>query len=198
MNTSSRFAATLAAPVLLSLAAAAAPATVSAQSRDGAPSDSTHSTWLMVNVVDLMLTHRSELELADSQVTRLQQIGATHDSANAPLRARLDSLRGERGAGDAGDADRSAMRERFQGMRDTFASMRDHDQAARKDAYAMLTKDQKKKAERLEDDARKSMGDDWRRSGRGGRRGMGGRGGWGGRRPGGMGGTGGMGFPPPA
>lgn len=205
MTRHTRIAASLPAALLLSLALAVAPACLRAQYRDGgggsstgAGPDSARSTWQQVDVIALVLSHRSDLALADSQVTRLTAIEAAHDSANAPLRARLDSLRGEggpRGGGDLSDADRAAMHQRFQAMRDAFAGIRDHDQAARKEAYALLTSDQRKKAERLEDDARKSMGGAERgRGGRGGRRGMGGRGGWGGRRPGG---DGGMGFPPP-
>lgn len=77
----------------------------------------------------------------------------------------------------------------------TFASPRDNDQRTREDAHAVLTKDQRKKAERLEDDARKAISQErgGRREGRGGMHGRGGWGGegrWGGHRPTGAGGFG--------
>src|SRR5437868_3993470 len=55
----------------------------------------------LINSVDLVLKHGTELALKDSQVVRIQAVKTRQDSSIASIKARLDSLDGRHGADSA-------------------------------------------------------------------------------------------------
>jgi Spy/CpxP family protein refolding chaperone len=124
--------------------------------------------------VALMLEHADKLELTADQSERLKAIQARHEQRTAPLRVRADSIRPDRD-GERRDLDATALRQRRQAMGEIMTLMREENQTARKEALELLSSDQRKKVEQLEDEQRKA---------REARRGRGGPGESGGRRGG--------------
>jgi Spy/CpxP family protein refolding chaperone len=131
--------------------------------------------------VALMLEKKADLKLTDDQVTRLEAIQARYAERTAPLRARADSLRPDRG--ERQDLDANALRQRRQAGAEIMTLMREEGQTARTEALALLSNDQQQKVQEMEQSRRKEMearrdrrgdGPGGRRSGGGGRRGGGG------------------------
>jgi hypothetical protein len=135
----------------------------------------------LINSVDLILKHGTELALTDSQVVRLTSVKTHQDSAIATIKARLDSLAGPRGGDSAGTRDPMSVQDRMQARGETMVAYREALTHGRDDAFAVLEKKQRKQAEKFEDALKKEMqdaepADD--RGGWGGRSGDGRRGGY--------------------
>jgi hypothetical protein len=147
-----------------------------------------------VSVVGLVLDHATELAITDSQRVRLQAIRRTLDSANAPLLARLDSLRPTSrpiNPDDMSQAQRDEVTARRSALATVMEGLRESHAEARKATMDLLAPAQQQRAAELEQDAvkdaKKRAEDDARRGegpgmGQEGGRGRGGFGG-GGRPP---------------
>lgn len=185
----------------LLLALALAPAALLAQGRGGRgrpPAGSSEQPAQTaprtpappLKTLDLLLVHQGDLALADSQVNKITTIKLTLDQQDRPLEAQLDSLRAS-GSTDPtqsmSDQDRAALGDRFRAMSRATTALHEHEQQARSAALAVLTSDQRKKAEHLEEQARTAAQDAERGADQPSRGGKG-RGGRGGPPPGGTGG----------
>ncbi|MGH7717848.1 MAG: Spy/CpxP family protein refolding chaperone [Gemmatimonadaceae bacterium] len=111
------------------------------------------------NPVAFLIGKREELKLSDGQVTWLTQIDSALVEKNGPLLHAVDSLRGEMRppAGDPrsmSDAEREQFRNRRRAMGDLVDGVRDNNQAAVKEALALLTDEQRKRATKLLDEQR--------------------------------------------
>jgi uncharacterized protein YqfA (UPF0365 family) len=115
-----------------------------------------------------MLEQASALGLTEDQVTRLRAIQVAHDEKTAPLRARMQAQRSANADSTRRDLSREELGQRRAEMREVMAVAREQEQAARTEAMALLSGDQREKVEKLEAERRKEM--DGRRK-RGGRRG---------------------------
>jgi len=91
-----------------------------------------------------LLAQTGELKLTDAQVTRLAAIARRSADRRRAIRARVDSMRPERGfSGQRPDsATRDRMRQRFEQLRPDVERLRDQAQADRRDAISVLTPDQ--------------------------------------------------------
>ena len=104
--------------------------------RGGAPAD---------DPAQYLLAHTGEFNLTDAQVTRLAAIARRSAERRRSMRARLDSLRPERGT-RPDSAARDRMRQRFQEMRPQMDRLREQSLADRRDAISVLTADQQAQA----------------------------------------------------
>ena len=131
----------------------------------------------VVNAVNLLVQHRQELTLSDTQFMRVIAIKRTLDSTNSPLLRKLDSVQRLFKNGPVfseGSAERrDSLNEAHSLVREVTAAVRENDASGRDQAYALLSSKQLDQAHALEsaaeqriedEDARKSGG-----SGRGGR-----------------------------
>ncbi len=118
--------------------------------------------------VALMIEQATVLGLTEDQVTRLRAIQAVHDEKMAPLRARMQAQRSASADSARRDLSREERGQRRAEMREAMTMVREQDQAARTEAMALLSGDQRAKVEKLESERRKEM--EARRK-RGGRRG---------------------------
>ena len=118
--------------------------------------------------VALMLEQATVLELTEDQVTRLRAIQAAHDEKTAPLRARMQAQRSASDDSTRRSLSREERGQRRAEMREAMTMVREQDQAARTEAMALLSGDQRAKVEKLESERRDEM--EGRRK-RGGRRG---------------------------
>ena len=131
----------------------------------------------VVNAVNLLVQHRQELTLSDTQFMRVIAIKRTLDSTNSPLLRRLDLVQRLFKNGPVfseGSAERrDSLNEAHSLVREVTAAVRENDASGRDQAYALLSSKQLDQAHALEsaaeqriedEDARKSGG-----SGRGGR-----------------------------
>jgi Spy/CpxP family protein refolding chaperone len=108
-----------------------------------------------LNSVELLLQHRGELDLADSQVVAITAVKARLDSLDGALMQKLDSLRAQAPAAPPGSDSRwSERRDQF---RDIVSQLRKNNDEARKQAMALLTPHQRKLAQGIEDEARKQL-----------------------------------------
>ncbi|WP_148306313.1 hypothetical protein [Gemmatirosa kalamazoonensis] len=110
----------------------------------------------LVNSVDLILKHGTELALTDSQVVRLQRVKSHQDSAIEVVKLRLDSLPGRRG-GAAEGGDPMAARDRMQARGEAMMAYRAVLKQGRDDAFGLLEKKQRKQAEKFESALKKEM-----------------------------------------
>ena len=118
--------------------------------------------------VALMLEQATVLGLTEDQVTRLRAIQVAHDEKTAPLRARMQAQRSASNDSTRRNLNREELGQRRAEMREAMTLVREQDQAARTEAMALLSDDQRAKVEKLESERRKGM--EARRK-RGGRRG---------------------------
>lgn len=130
------------------------------------------------NAVNLLVEHRRDLALSDSQLANVVVIKRALDSTNAPLTRRLDSLQRVFKGGPI-------FSEPTVGRRDSLAEARavvvavtgtigDNISAARERAFALLSPAQLTKAQELEAAADKAIDDENKRNAGGdGRRGGG-------------------------
>lgn len=103
--------------------------------------------------IGFLLERRDSLRLADSVVTQLVRINLRLFRQNAPLRMRLDSLMPDVDGGyassmrDASPEERARLRERIGPI---AAQMRENARVAKEAAYALLTEQQRAKADSME------------------------------------------------
>jgi len=136
------------------------------------------------NPIAMVLEHSGDLALTNDQRDRIAAIKQRLNAQQRPLVAQLDSLRPPgpppRLDPSMSAADRDSLMARRRAVGDVMAQVRDLQQAARTQVWALLTPDQQKKAESLEtsmrNDARRGRDGDRPAGGRG-RGGMGGMGG---------------------
>jgi hypothetical protein len=113
-----------------------------------------------INIVNLVVQHRPELMLTDTQFVRILAIKRTLDSTNAPLFRRIDSVQrlfkgvpifSEPTAAhrDSLNAGKAVIKEMTAGIDDNIADAKDK-------VFALLTTPQKEQAEQIEDKAKKA------------------------------------------
>jgi hypothetical protein len=133
-----------------------------------------------VNAVNLLIEHRQELALSDSQVARVVVIKRALDSTNSPVSRKLDSLQRVFKGGpifsEPTAARRDSLAEAHTVVTEATGTIRDNIAAARERAFALLSPMQLTKAQELEAAAQKAVEDENKRSGGDGRRGGGGGG----------------------
>jgi hypothetical protein len=129
----------------------------------------------VVNAVNLLVQHRQDLALTDTQFMKVIAIKRTLDSTNAPLMRKLDSVQRlfkEGPVFSSGSPERrDSLTEANALVRETTAAVRENNESGRDQAYALLSSRQLDSAHALEakaeqdiQDAAKSRG-----QGRGGR-----------------------------
>ncbi|RKG93840.1 Spy/CpxP family protein refolding chaperone [Corallococcus terminator] len=108
--------------------------------------------------VQMLLEHRQDLALTDTQAASLERIQAALDTKNAPLKQSLEALRPPRPPGDGtrpqgpppgsgtDDATRRTNREQAQGL---FGQLRTNDTQAYQEAEQLLSDAQKTQARTL-------------------------------------------------
>jgi hypothetical protein len=125
-----------------------------------------------VNAVNLLIEHRQDLALTDTQFVQVVALKRALDSANVPLSRRLDSLqRLFKGRGPLFGEPSAARRDSLASARavvqETIGSVRDNVSATRDKLYTLLSFSQRSKAQELEDKAEKAIEDETKRAGRG-------------------------------
>lgn len=126
----------------------------------------------VVNPVNLLLAHRQDLALSDSQFMRVIRVKRALDSANAPLMRRLDSVQhlfkgGKAIFEDPSPLRRDSLMEANSLVQETVAGVRDNISGGRSRAYALLSPDQLDKARQYEADAEKAIEETEKARGRG-------------------------------
>ncbi len=147
-----------------------------------------------MSFAEIVFAHRSDLQLADSQTTRVSEIRMRAMSRRVTLSATLDSVKAIMAmnpsniATPTSDSSRKEMAAQRRELASVLGDLHDVDVTARNATLLVLNPDQQKKAEQLEEQADAPVA-----PGNGAGRGAGGGGRRGGGRPGG--GMGGMGNP---
>lgn len=125
----------------------------------------------VVNAVNLLIEHRQEVALSDSQFTRVIAIKRALDSTNAPLFRKLDSVQRLFKAGpifsDPSAERRDSIAEARDLVQETIGAITEHDGTARDEAYALLSVQQLATAQDLEAKAEQALEDEARRGGKG-------------------------------
>jgi hypothetical protein len=130
------------------------------------------------NAVNLLVEHRQDLALSDTQFVRVIAVKRALDSTNTPLTRKLDSVQRlfkGRGPlfGDPSPQRRDSLALAHALVQDVVGEMRDNVSVARDKAYALLSFSQRGMADDFEQKAEKAIAEDAQRSARG--RGAGGR-----------------------
>ncbi len=120
---------------------------------------------VQVNAVNLLIQHRQEVTLTDSQFVRVIAMKRALDSTNAPVMRKLDSIaRLFRGGtplfSDPSPARRDSLVEARAMVREWTAAVRENNESARDRAYQMLSEMQRSKAQTIEAAAQKAIADD--------------------------------------
>jgi hypothetical protein len=115
-----------------------------------------------VNMINLLIQHRQDVALSDSQFVRVIALKRGLDSTNAPSVRRLDSLsRLFRGGtpifSEPSRARRDSIAEAGFVMRDLVAAVHDNNATARDKAYELLNEQQLLKAREIESKAEKAI-----------------------------------------
>ena len=115
-----------------------------------------------VNVLNLLIQHRQDVALTDTQFVRVIALKRTLDSTNAPYTRKLDSLsRLFRGGtpmfSEPSRARRDSIAEAAGVMRDMLSIVHDNNVSARDKAYEFLNEQQLLKAHEIEAKAEKAM-----------------------------------------
>jgi hypothetical protein len=118
-----------------------------------------------VNMINLLIAHRQDVALSDSQFMRVIGLKRTLDSTNAPTMRRLDSLsRLFRGGtpifSEPSVARRDSIAEARSVMRELLAVVRENNDAARDKAYELLNEQQLLKAREVESAAEKAIAEE--------------------------------------
>jgi hypothetical protein len=135
----------------------------------GAASARDRGAVVPTSAAAIALAHASELSLAAAQRDSLAAIQRGVDSANAPLKAQLDSLRPSQrpvNSRDMSQEQRDQVRARRTAVAAVVGRMRDNAAAARGRTYAVLTPEQRTRVEALEADAKQRSDDELNRVGR--------------------------------
>ena len=150
-----------------------------------------------MSFAEVVFAHRSDLQLVDSQTTRVSEIRMRALSRRVTLNNTLDSVRAIMAmnpstiATPSTDSSRKEMAAQRRELASVLGDLHDVDVNARNETLLVLSPDQQKKAEQFEEKEDAPIV-----PGNGPGRGAGGGGGRrGGGRPGGGGGMGGMGNP---
>jgi hypothetical protein len=150
-----------------------------------------------MSFAEIVFAHRSDLQLADSQTTKVSEIRMRALSRRVTLSSTLDSVKAIMAmnptdiAAPSTDSSRKATAAQRRKLASVLGDLHDVDVNARNETLLVLNPDQQKKAEQLEEQADAPVAPNnaaGRGAGGGGRRG-------GGRPGGGMGGMNGMGNP---
>lgn len=117
-----------------------------------------------VNMINLLIEHRQEVALSDSQFVRVITIKRTLDSTNAPVMRKLDSVeRLFRGGtpifSEPSPARRDSLAEARSMVREWTAIVHENNESARDRAYLLLGELQRSKAETIEATAEKAIAD---------------------------------------
>lgn len=116
-------------------------------------------------MVNLLIQHRQDVTLSDSQFVKVIAIKRSLDSTNAPYTRKLDSLsRLFRGGTPIFSEPSAARRDSIAEARDvvdgTLAVLRDNNNTARDKAYELLNEQQLLKAHEIEAKAEKAIQDE--------------------------------------
>jgi hypothetical protein len=118
----------------------------------------------VVNAVNLLVEHRQDVALTDSQFTRVIAIKRALDSTNGPLFRRLDSVQRLFKNGplfsDGSAQRRDSLTEARSLVRDMTAAIRENNATGRDQAYALLSSRQLDAAHALEAAAEQKIADD--------------------------------------
>jgi len=118
----------------------------------------------VVNAVNLLIEHRPELALSDTQFMRVIAIKRTLDSTNAPLLRRLDSVQRLFKNGplfsQGSTQRRDSLTEARYLVRDVTAAVRENNATGRDQAYALLSAKQLDTAHSLEAAAEQRIADE--------------------------------------
>ena len=121
-------------------------------------------------VAALVLERSAELGLTDAQNLAIAAIKQTQDSVNGPRMKTLDSLRPTRrpanGPNDLSQEQREEMETRRAAITAVLDDLHKTNIEARTKVLALLTPDQQKRAEKLEDEAQKRADEDAKRRAR--------------------------------
>lgn len=122
-----------------------------------------------VNLVNLLVEHRQDLALTDSQFRGIIAIKRSLDSANSPLVRRLDSLKNTFKGGPIFSEPSPQRRDSLVAARaivlEMLADIRDNMVPARDEAFALLSPTQLAKAQEIEAKAEKAVAEENKRAG---------------------------------
>lgn len=122
----------------------------------------------VVNPVNLLVEHRQQLALSDTQFLRVIAIKRVLDSTNAPLARKLDSVQRLFKGGPVfsePNAERRDSLARAKGLvQDMTGAIEDNNNAARDKAYALLSAQQLVIAQDLEAKAEQAIEEDAKRA----------------------------------
>lgn len=125
---------------------------------------------IATQIAALVLERSAELGLSDGQNLAIAAIRQTQDSVNAPRLKTLDSLRPTRrpanGPNDLSQEQRDEMEARRGAITQVLDELHKTNIEARGKVIALLTPDQQKRAEKLEEDAQKRADDEAKRRSR--------------------------------
>jgi hypothetical protein len=123
----------------------------------------------LVNAVNLLVEHRQELALTDSQFKAVISIKRSVDSTNWPLARRLDSLQRTFKGGPIFSEPSRERRDSLAAARsivlEMLADLRDNIASGREQAFALLSSTQLTKARDIEAAAEKAVDEENKRSG---------------------------------
>jgi hypothetical protein len=121
-----------------------------------------------VNVVNLLVEHRQDLALTDTQFIHVVAIKRSLDSTNSPLVRRLDSLQRTFKGGPIFSEPTRERRDSLASARsvalEMLADIRDNISGAREQAFALLSSTQLTKAREIEADAEKAAAEENKRA----------------------------------
>lgn len=125
---------------------------------------------MMMNPAERLLAHRADLGLTADQITRLEQIRDAHSAREKPYIEKMQAMRAERQKAQEGQPrpERGARRERTKASPEVQAAMdslRASREAARTEASAVLTAEQREKARELMQERRERRPREMRRQG---------------------------------
>ena len=125
----------------------------------------------VVNAVNLMIEHRQELTLSDTQFAKVIAIKRALDSTNAPLLRKLDSVqrlfRGGPVFSDPSAERRDSLAEAHAFVQQTVGEITDNNATARDQAYGLLSVQQLESAQKLEAKAEQAIEDEAKRGDKG-------------------------------
>jgi hypothetical protein len=118
-----------------------------------------------VNPVNLLIEHRQELTLTDTQFVRVIAIKRALDSTNAPLMRRIDSVQrlfkgGKPIFSDPSPARRDSLAEGKSAVQEMLVGVRENISDGREKAFALLSGQQAAKAQEIEAKAAKALEDE--------------------------------------
>ena len=112
-----------------------------------------------INTVDVILERRNDLGLSGEQISRVNAAKTRRDMVVDTLSARALALRAPTDPNawtTMSDSERVAMRDRLRARAAALRAQRDVESQARDDALAVLSPDQRTRAEKMEDEMRRA------------------------------------------